>query len=61
MQTLMGPTGAQLVEQTKLYLSEDAVIDERSQVSYGGRVVPIQGMKTVKDEWGHIDHFEVFF
>jgi hypothetical protein len=60
-QTMPSASGAQLVTETVLYLAEDAVIDERSQVTVEGRVLPIEGLKVLKDELGNLDHYQVFF
>ena len=55
-QTLASTTGAQLVEETKVFLDETAVVDERSQVTIEGRIIPIEGLKQVQDEAGNLDH-----
>jgi len=60
-QTAATTTGAMLVEQTTLFLAEDAVIDERSQVTLDGSITPIQGLKLVQDIQGNLDHYQVFF
>jgi hypothetical protein len=57
--TQMGPSGQQLVDETVLYLDNDAVIDERSQLTLAGRIVPIEALYPVPDEVGNIDHYKV--
>jgi hypothetical protein len=59
--TQLTTTGAQLVEETVLWVDADAVIDERSKLTLpDGRTVPIEGLKPVQDENGVLDHFHVF-
>lgn len=54
-------TGALLLEETKVFLPETAVVDERSQVTLDdGTVAPIQGLKVVQDAQGNTDHFVVY-
>lgn len=60
-QTQLATTGAQLMHETVLWLPPEAVIDERSQLTLpDGRVVPIEGLKPVKDEYGVLDHVQVY-
>lgn len=58
--TEMGASGPMLVEKTKIYVAEDTVVDTRSQLTIEGKVVPIQGLKPVQNEFGDIDHYVLF-
>jgi|SRR5215831_17364259 len=58
--TMLGTTGAQLVESTQIFLAEDAVIDERSQLSIEGKTISIQGLKLIQDARGNLDHYLVY-
>jgi len=61
-QTMLTTTGAQLVEETKAFVDGDAVVNERSRVTFeDGSIVPLEGIKPVLAIDGTIHHFELFF
>jgi hypothetical protein len=61
-ETQMGPNGAQLTEETQVYVNGDTVVEERSRITFeDGAVVPLEGIKPVLDPQGSIDHFVLFF
>jgi hypothetical protein len=61
-QTMASVTGGQLVEETIAYINGDAVVDERSRVTFSdGAIVPIEGVQPVKNTDGLIDHYKLFF
>src|SRR5262245_12019691 len=60
-QTLLSTVGAQWVEGTVLCLPTDAGMGERSQLPLpDGKIVPIEGLKPIKDENGALDHVQVY-
>lgn len=59
-QTLPGPVGPILHDLTVVFLAEDAVVDIQSQVTIAGAVRSLQGVKRVDDEWGQVDHLQLF-
>lgn len=60
-QTLSTNVGPQLVEETRLFLDGNAVVDERSRITLpDGAAPPIEGIKPVRDELGTLDHWVVY-
>src|SRR5262249_37360364 len=55
-QTVLGATGRVVVEETKVFLDETAVVNTQSQLTIAGQVIPIQALTRVQDEHGTLDH-----
>lgn len=54
--------GPQLIEETRVYLNGDAVIEAKTRVTFpDGLQPPIQGIKPVQDEYGARHHYEIVF
>src|SRR4029450_8754005 len=59
-QTAATTTGAQLLEDSVVFLDGEVVIDEQAQLTLpDGQIVPIQGIKFPLALDGSIHHFEV--
>ena len=54
-------TGAQLLDESVVFLDGTVPIDERSQLTLpDGTIAPLEGLKPVLDMAGNIHHFEVY-